>query len=130
MQMLREAGMSYMIYAPALHVEEAGKVSTCYPTSLAKKSNQNKTIESCLKSAQKYGIKVFLGLNFNERWWKVDYDADWLFNQMEIGNKVATELVSLYKEKYNESMHGWYWVWEVDNLNCTTPERQTALAHA
>lgn len=46
----------------------------------------------------KNGIKVFVGLNFNERWWKVDYDARWLLEQMEMGNKVADELVVLYKE--------------------------------
>lgn len=46
----------------------------------------------------KNGIKVFVGLNFNERWWKVDYDAHWLLEQMEVGNKVADELVALYKE--------------------------------
>ena len=65
---------------------------------------------------RKNGIKVFVGLNFNERWWKVDYDARWLLEQMEMGNKVADELVVLYKEKYPDAMYGWYWVWEVGQL--------------
>ena len=68
------------------------------PSSLTKKKQQNKTLEKCLRSAQKNGIKIFIGLNFNDRWWKVDYDADWLISQMEIGNKVADELVALYKK--------------------------------
>nr|WP_320059591.1 DUF4434 domain-containing protein [uncultured Bacteroides sp.] len=130
MVMLREAGMKYLIYAPALLTDEKGKSVTYYPSSLTKKSMQKNTIEKCLRSAHKYGIKVFLGLNFNERWWKVDYDSNWLIDQMKIGNKVADELVALYKEKYKSTMYGWYWVWEVDNLNCMTAERQEILAKA
>ena len=128
--MLKEAGMKYLIYAPALLVDEKGKTTTNYPSALTKKKQGNRTLEKCLQSAQKNGIKVFVGLNFNERWWKVDYDARWLLEQMEMGNKVADELVVLYKEKYPDAMYGWYWVWEVDNLNCMTSERQSILAEA
>ena len=34
----------------------------------------------------------------------MDYDARWLLEQMEMGNKVADELVVLYKEKYPDAM--------------------------
>lgn len=127
MKMLKEAGMKYLIYAPALETDEK-KTFACYPTSLSK--NYDKTLEKCLASAQRNGIKIFIGLNFNERWWKVDYSADWLIDQMKIGNKVADELVALYKKKYPDAMYGWYWVWEVDNVACKTPERQAVLAQA
>ena len=130
MTMLQEAGMKYLIYAPALLTDEKGKSTTLYPSSLVKKNQRGNTLEKCLRSAQKHGIKLFIGLNFNDRWWKVDYDADWLIGQMEIGNKVADELVALYKEKYADTMYGWYWVWEVDNLNCMTADRQAVLAQA
>ncbi|MDD4415262.1 MAG: DUF4434 domain-containing protein [Proteiniphilum sp.] len=130
MAMLNEAGITYLIYAPALLTNEKGRATAYYPSPLVKKNAQKDRIERCLRSAQKYGIKVFIGINFNERWWKTDYDSEWLFNQMEAGNKVADELVALYKEKYNRSMYGWYWVWEVDNLNCMTSECQDALAKA
>lgn len=130
MSMLKEAGIKYLIYAPALSIDEKNEITTRYPTALAKKNRQNKTIEKCLRSARKNGIKLFLGLNFHDRWWKVDYDADWLINQMEIGNKVADELVSLYKTEYGDTMYGWYWVWEVDNLNCMTAECQEVLTKA
>lgn len=130
MEMLKEAGMKYLVYAPSLLVNSKGTSSANYPSSLTKKRYENKTLEKCLRSAQKNQIKVFVGLNFNERWWKVDYDADWLIDQMNIGNMVADELVSLYKENYPDAMYGWYWVWEVDNLNCMTPDRQSVLANA
>lgn len=128
MLMLRNAGMKYLIYAPALLVDGNGKTSSSYPSSLVKKNRHANIIASCLKSAQKNGIRVFLGMNFNDRWWKVDYDEAWLASQMEQGNKVADELTRLYKKKYPDAMYGWYWVWEVDNAVCTTPERQAALA--
>lgn len=130
MIMLKEAGIEYLIYAPALLTDEKGKTTTYYPSSLTRKNLQNKSVEKCLRSAQKNGVKIFIGLNFNDRWWKVDYDIEWLIGQMEIGNKVADELVALYKEKYADTMYGWYWVWEVDNLNCMTAEHQAALAKA
>lgn len=130
MQMLKEAGMKYLIYAPSLLEDEKGKVTSNYPSSLSKKKNQNRTLEKCLRSAQANGIKVFVGLNFNDRWWKINYDAAWLNSQMETGNKVADELLALYKEKYPDAMYGWYWVWEVANVDGLSEEHQSALAQA
>lgn len=130
MNMLKEAGMEYLIYAPSLFTDTSGISHSVYPSKLTKKTMQGNSIEKCLQSAQKYGIRVFIGLNFNDRWWKVDYDASWLINQMEIGNKIADELVTLYKDKYKDTLYGWYWTWEVDNLNCMTSERQSILAVA
>ena len=130
MNMLKEAGMKYLIYAPALLTNEKGKTTTNYPSTFSKGNLQNETLEKCLRSAQENDIKIFIGLNFNDRWWKMNYDHDWLVEQMKLGNKVADELVALYKSKYPDAMYGWYWVWEVDNLNWMTEERQTTLAHA
>ena len=130
MQMLKEAGMKYLIYAPSLLEDEKGKLTSTYPSLLTKKKNQNRTLEKCLRSAQANDIKVFVGLNFNDRWWKVNYDEVWLSNQMELGNKVADELLALYKEKYPDAMYGWYWVWEVANVDGLTEEHQTTLANA
>ncbi len=130
MLMLKEAGMKYLIYAPALLIDNEGEITSNYPSSLTKNKAQNKTLERCLRSAQKHGMKIFIGLNFNERWWNFDYDAGWLIDQMKMGNTVAQELVNLYKAKYPDAMYGWYWVWEVDNLNCMTKDRQTMLAQA
>lgn len=130
MTMLKEAGMKYLIYAPAFLTDAKGKTTAYYPSSMVNKNQRGNTIEKCLRSAEKHGIKLFIGLNFHERWWKVDYDARWLLEQMETGNKVADELTALYKEKYPAAMHGWYWVWEADNKNCTTAECRAILAEA
>lgn len=130
MQMYQSVGMKYMIYAPSLLVNAKGETRTTYPSKLTSKKRSNNTLEMCLASAQKYNIKVFVGLNFNERWWKVDYDEQWLLKEMGQGNIVAQEIFDLYKKKYPEALHGWYWVWEVDNLHCQTSECQQALVKA
>ncbi len=130
MIMLKEAGIEYLVYGPAHYTNANDEASTSYPSSLVGSGSQADIIDKCLKSAQKNGVKIFLGLNFNERWWNADYGEEWLTAQMEIGNRVADELVALYKSKYSDAMYGWYWVWEVDNLNWTTLERQDFLAKA
>jgi hypothetical protein len=128
--MLKRLGMDYLIFTTAYSVDAAGHAASLYPSSLTPNQSPNNLIEACLRNAQKAGMKVFIGLNFNERWWRVDYDAEWLFAQMELGNRVAEELVELYKAEYPDAMYGWYWVWEVDNATCTTPELQAVLANA
>ena len=130
MNMLKEAGMKYLIYAPSLFTDTKGKSYSNYPSSLTAKRSQNNTLERCLRSAQKNGMKIFVGLNFNDRWWQADFDAEWLMNEMAKGNQVAQEIVNLYKAKYPDALYGWYWVWELDNKHCLTPELQYGLATA
>jgi hypothetical protein len=125
---LKEAGMEYLIIAPMLQTDESGNKSALYPSSMV--PNAPDVLEKCLQHAQKNGFKLFLGLNMNERWWKVDYPDYWLYEQMEIGNKVADEILERYKSRYGETLYGWYWVWEVDNLNCNTAEQRNILANA
>jgi len=130
MNMLKNAGIQYLIYGPAWSMDINGQITTCYPSKLFNSSVQNASIDKCLASAQKYGIKIVLGLNFNDKWWSSTVSADWLVSQMNIGNSVADELLSLYKSKYGDTMYGWYWVWEVDNVNWISNDRQVALINA
>lgn len=129
---LKQVGMHYLVFAPTLHTDEYELSKTIYKTSLPGmvEKYQVDLVETCLRNAKKAGFKVFLGLNFNERWWHANFSAQWLFEQMELGNRLADDLVRRYKDRYDETLYGWYWVWEVDNLNCTTMERQDILAQA
>lgn len=115
---LKEAGMQYLVFGPALHTGKDELSKSLYPSKLIKKqkAKDKDLVERCLRNAQKAGFKVFLGLNFHERWWSGDGDEEWLLKQMEIGNQVADELIEKYKERYGNTMHGWYWVWEVANI--------------
>ena len=131
MKVLQDAGMHYFIFAPVFKENSDGTSMACYrPCSFTGRKHQYDMVEKCLRSAQKHGIRVFLGLNFNDKWWSADFSEEWLYSQMEKGNDIAEELVALYKEKYRETMYGWYWIWEVDNLNVNTPEKEQILANA
>lgn len=132
-QMMKDLGMKYLVFAPTLHIDKEEQAKTLYPSRLSGVSQRwrNDLIDLCLRNAQKAGIKVFLGLNFHERWWDVDYSEEWLFKQMELGNQVADELIDLYKSSYPDAMHGWYWVWEIANVDkLQIPVYRQALIHA
>jgi len=129
---LKEAGMHYLVFAPTLHTDINGINRIIYPGNLPniEVKYQADLVGNCLRNAKKAGFKVFLGLNFNEKWWSANFTPEWLYSQMELGNLVADDLTKRYKDRYDETMYGWYWVWEIDNLNCTTTERQDILAKA
>src|SRR5690606_17006748 len=65
------------------------------------------------------------------RWWQTDFTGDWLNQQMAVGNLVADELFERYATKYPNAFYGWYWVWEVANVDpLRLPEGQRVLAEA
>ena len=127
---LKEVGMHYIIIAPTLQTNDKGVSESIYPSILpgVKQKCADDLVDNCLRNAQKAGFKVFLGLNLNDKWWSANFTYDWLKHQMETGNSVADELIQKYKNKYGDVMYGWYWVWEVDNVHCNTPNLQAALA--
>ena len=129
---MKGIGIDYLIFAPSVSVDKNGKTQYLYPSSYSRKSERpsKDLIDMCLRNAKKAGIKVFIGLNMNDKWWSADFLEDWMYKQMNEGNKVADELVSKYKGKYGDTMYGWYWPWEVDNAHAASAENRTALANA
>lgn len=127
---LKEAGMQYVILGSTLNTDSAGQMYSIFPSSIPGVINQygNDIVENCLRNAKKAGMKVFLGLNFDEKWWSASFTSDWLTRQMQLGNQLAEELIDRYKSRYGACMYGWYWVWEVDNIHATTPQLQSLLA--
>jgi hypothetical protein len=128
---LKEAGMDIIIFGDVCDSKER---VTYYPTKIEGLRQQEDCpdlVENCLKYAKEAGFKVFLGLNFNGDWWrKAANDPEWLFAEMRLGNQVADELHARYRARYPKTFVGWYWVWEVDNLNYRTPAQQETLAKA
>jgi len=129
---LKAIGMKYLVLAPTYLVDKQKHVSTLYPSMLSGVTPRDRDIvDACLRNAEKAGFRVFLGLNFDEHWWQADFTGDWLNRQMELGNRVADELYDRYAEKYPRAFYGWYWVWEVANIDVLhKPESQLALAKA
>lgn len=126
---LKKLGMHYLILSPTVYTDKSDKTRAIYPSSYAQPYYENDVVENCLSNASQFGFKVFLGLNSNEEWWSwwVDNTEDWLFKQMDFGNKIAKELTDKYKSRYKEAFYGWYWDWEIDNLNYTKSDRQQSL---
>ena len=96
-------------------------------------SDKTKTdvVDMCLKNAALCGLKVFIGINYNEGWWeKGSKDEKWLFEQMQTGAIIADKLYEKYYYKYNSSFCGWYFVYEVDNMNFNSKEKFVMLSKA
>lgn len=80
--------------------------------------NFGSALEKCLRNCEEMGMKVFLGLNYDSRYWGTStMDKTALTAQMEIGNKVMDKILTLYGTKYPNALHGWYWSWEVNNVD-------------
>ena len=105
MKMLSDAGIEYLIYTPL----SSDGSDPAYST-----------LEGCLKSAAKFGVKVFVGPNANSGWWDSSSNATWLEDQMTRGVSIASEAYKRLHAKYPDSFYGWYWDWEVDNVSWTS----------
>jgi len=88
-------------------------------------------VDMCLKNALICGLKVFISINYNSSWWeKGSKDEKWLYEQMRIGGIIADQLYNKYHHKYRDSFYGWYFVYEVDNMNFNTREKFIVLSKA
>ncbi|MDR3628624.1 MAG: DUF4434 domain-containing protein [Ignavibacteriaceae bacterium] len=135
---MKNAGMHYIIIQ-AIADSYPGKITkTLYPSSLPNSemaANGNAAypdiVDACLRNAELAGIKVFIGIDMSENWWNVyGNDTTWLYSQMDLDNKICDEVWSLYKTKYPDAFYGWYWSYEVDNLNFKTQTQQSVLTNA
>lgn len=128
---MREVGMDIMILTPAANTKLP---EAYYPTALPgvpRAKGYPDLVDLCLRNAEKAGIKVFVGLNSNDDWWeKSSADRAWILHEMELGNQIATDLYRKYKAKYPKAFYGWYWDWEVDNVNFSSQAREDNLAKA
>ena len=113
MKVLSDAGIEYLIYSPLCSDGSEPAYST---------------LEACLKSAARFGVKVFVGPNSNSGWWDSSKSAAWLNDQMTRGVAIATEAYNRFHDKYPSSFYGWYWDWEVDNVSWTSRAKMLAKA--
>ena len=112
---MKNAGMHYIILASVAE-SFPGKVTiTIYPSSLpntemAKGENgvtYPDIVDACLRNAQKAGIKVFIGIDANNRWWESPAnDSTWFYSQMSLDNNICDELWKNYKSKYPDTFYG------------------------
>lgn len=129
---LKKLGMEYLVFAPTVLTDKNDNITTIYPSDMMGGAavNQKDLLDICLRNAEKMGFKVFIGLNFNEKWWTAAFTKEWLESEMHAGNSIMEEIISRYKAKYTTAFYGWYWVWEVDNYHSRTIESKEALVSA
>ncbi len=129
---LREAGMNYLVVM-GTSTTDGNETQTTYPTSLPNCSiaSPADVIDTLLRNASKAGFKVFLGIGFNKTWWKKSAnDPEWLYWQMQRDNRIAEELYRKYHRKYADAFYGWYWAYEVDNMNFKNQKQLEVLSEA
>ena len=130
---MKEAGMHYLIIGAVAESAEGKTAKTLYPsklpnTELSKMVKGKDMVDICLRNAEVAGIKVFIGIGMNDKWWKAPgIDSTWLYNQMEFDNKVADEVWAKYRKKYPSAFYGWYWVYEVANVNLTALQQEVLI---
>lgn len=116
---MKEAGLKILVFC-LVNEHNDGSYIVDYPSEiscLSKYYNGNDLLDICLKKCSEFGIKVFVGINGSEKWWTVySLYKDWLFNQMDLGNQIASEVYKKYKTKYPDAFYGWYWIWELFNM--------------
>ncbi len=73
-----------------------------------------------LEAAEDTGVRVFIGLNDSAEWWqKGVFDREWLTRQAELGIAGARQIYSEYSEKYPNAFYGWYFVFELYNMQAS-----------
>jgi hypothetical protein len=81
-----------------------------------------------LEQAQAKGLKVWLGLNWTDDWWKhYANDEAWLKNEFTISQNTAQELWNRYGSQYGSTIAGFYLTMEVDNVNFQTTVAQNRM---
>lgn len=96
--------------------------------------NQGDALELALKSAKNNGMKIYIGLLSDDRWWdfgwgtpklpsgKTDtatesYFATWCEYNGKLSGQMITEIWERYGEEYGEQIAGWYYYNEVWNID-------------
>ena len=85
-----------------------------YPSEYDTKDKYDDILEKLLKSAKKNNIGIYIGLNNDLLWWN-DYqnNLDYLKNQMKVAKNQVDEIEDLYREKYFNTILGYYLPFEI-----------------
>jgi len=101
-----------------------------YPTTLAAfhQKNSYDAVGVSLAQAQAKGLKIWLGLNWDDDWWsKYANDNTWLTTQFGYSKQIAQELWNRYGGQYGNTIAGFYLTMEMDNVNFTTTTTQDRM---
>lgn len=92
------------------------------------KVNFGSKLEHILSYCETNNMKVFVGIYYdNRQWWKMTLDQTELTRCMKMSNNVMDKVLELYETKYPNALHGWYFSWEVNNVDMNAPGNDVVL---
>lgn len=110
---------------------------TYYPGTLQGRKLEKDLLTNLLKYGLKNNVKIYIGLNINDEWWKAIGKSpkefnEWWNNEAAESLKLVNDIWSKYKhyaKSYGfNTLAGWYMAFEVDNFHFNTIEKQNILA--
>lgn len=123
-QMLQKIGINEIILQNI--VDTKGHYAV-YPTQMkGYSSHKINMVETALTVAASCGMKVRIGLGFNNDWWTIDtHDQAWLKQEADVNQVIATEIIMMYGD--HQALSGWYIPYEYNPLMALSPDQQTYL---
>ena len=124
MTMLKDIGIEEIILQ---EVADTKVKYAVYPTRLTGfKYNGTDMVGTALKAADSLGMKVRIGLGFNDQWWiKNAFSKRWLNVEAEINRAIVKEIAKIYGSY--KSFKGWYIPHEFYQLTALTKAQQRHL---
>ncbi len=96
------------------------------PSNLSFINYRETTLNKIFSSAEKYGLKVYVGLYFDENWFTADKTASSTYSDLTTKHKaVIDEIYNLFSS--SPSFGGWYIPQEIDDMNFQTSNIKTPL---
>lgn len=93
------------------------------------KMNAGNKLETILDYCETNGMKVFVGPFYDKRHWvnanvitQADADRD-----IAMSINVMNKILELYGTKYPNALHGWYFSWEINNVDMQQPAKVEIL---
>lgn len=141
MAILATIGMEYLVIDQVMEYNISNQYISWYQASSSVLVNDKlyinpnpNALEYCMKACRAHGIKLFIGTFFDKRYWDegaaVKNQTKWN-NCITTANNIMDELITKYfhggANSYNDVLAGWYFPYEVDDLNFQTPAAQTIL---
>lgn len=97
---------------------------------LAQNYNRNSAgfMETVLSAAKNCDMLVYVGLTNDANWWKKIFsDEAWLNDHVDISLQAARQIYDSYKQRFPETLAGWYFWPEYWNMDCTEEELPRAV---
>ena len=115
---LREAGAEYLILQNLAYLDEAGEWVAWYPSALPELAGKAAcdVLGGALKSCAKAGIRVFAGLADFADWWNLSGFSPQYDTVCGVMTRMQREIYETYAPVYGETLYGWYFVPEIDNV--------------